>query len=141
MQSLLSNPIGNGFSKIYTEKYGISSPHNVLTYVIWAAGVAAFIWVPMFGMQIKKYFSLKDFRNKNKENDKYLILSTAFQVGLLSWLLNNMAHNSINTGLAWFCFGVVLNIRRKLSSEDGIASDEIINDNKITNTRYPQLRK
>lgn len=113
MASLLSNPIGNGFSLLYTEDYGLKSPHNIITYVIWAAGVVAFIWLPLFVYQITKTFSLKSISSANA-NDGYILAVSSLQVGLLSWVLNNMAHNSLNTGLAWLFMGIVLNVKNKL---------------------------
>lgn len=124
LQSLQSNPIGNGFSKIYTELYGYSSPHNIITYIIWAAGVVAFLWFPYFIYQVRNNLSLKPIRNRYPGDDFMVVAITAFQVGLLSWVLNNMAHNSLATGLAWMFLGLVMNMRRKLLQTSPVIAAE-----------------
>jgi hypothetical protein len=126
MESLLSNPIGNGFSKIYSDAYGVSSPHNIITYLIWAAGVMAFVWLPVFIYQIRKHFRLGLLRvGTNKANETGIILASAFQVGLLSWALNNMAHNSLSTGLAWMFLGLILNMIKRMKAANEMAVQDI----------------
>lgn len=141
MKSLLSNPIGNGFTLVYTEKRGYMNPHNIITYVIWAAGVMAFIWIPLFVRQVYKYFSLKKLRKKSDVNETMIICLAGLQVGLLSWFLNNMAHNSLSTGLAWLFFGLSLNIKRQLDEDDQVypvRKESEIMENK---RKYPHLMR
>lgn len=118
MESLIDNPIGNGFSKIYTEQYGVGSPHNIITLIIWAAGIVAFVWIPVFALQVKKHFGLKQLVDQGKITHPLVIPLTALQVGILSWLLNNMAHNSLATGLAWMYLGLILNIMWMMKHTD-----------------------
>jgi hypothetical protein len=115
--SLGSNPIGNGFSKIYSEAYGVSSPHNVFSWLIWAAGLMAFIWIPVFALQVKKHFGLKSLRVRGGVCDTSLAYISALQVGLFAWILDNLAHASLNTGLGWMFLGLVLNLIHKCKTE------------------------
>jgi len=142
MESLLTNPIGNGFSLVYTERYGFNSPHNIITYIIWSAGLMAFVWLPLFARQVYRCFSLKELQKKLDEKQDLIVFSVAFQVGLLSWFLNNMTHNSLNTGLAWLYLGVVLNVINTLknASNNKPKSDEIIEIESPTLKTYVGLK-
>lgn len=112
LESLGSNPIGNGFSKIYSEQYGVSSPHNVISQLIWAAGLLAFAWIPIFAIQVRKNFSTRVLLNAGNNCSSELVYIAALQVALLSWLLNNMAHTSLTTGLGWMFLGLMLGLIR-----------------------------
>jgi len=143
MKSLLSNPIGNGFSLVFTEKYNYKNPHNIITYIIWAAGLMAFIWLPIFMRQVYRNFSLKRLRGKIDINQTNVTYVAAFQVGLLSWAINNLAHSSLSTGLAWLYLGVVLNIMNKLknsSSEIPVVAIEPQAESGPVRKKYVQLR-
>jgi len=118
MESLLTNPLGNGFSLVYTEKYGFKSPHNIISYLIWAMGIMAFILIPMLGYYIYRSLSLKKLLNKKNEDSEIVVCIVALQVGMLSWLINNMAHNSLSTGLAWLYLGIALNLLNRFKREN-----------------------
>ena len=101
MKSLGSAPLGNGFTLMYTDLYGFHSPHNIVTYLIWAAGLLSFVWLPLLFVQFKK--SLRSNRYKHSSGEFYVL---AIKLGVISFMLNNMAHNSFNTGIFWLLLGL-----------------------------------
>ena len=101
IKSLGSSPLGNGFTLMYTDLYGFKSPHNIITYLIWATGVLSFVWLPLLFVQFKK--SLRSNRYKHSSGEFYVL---AIKLGVISFMLNNMAHNSFNTGIFWLLLGL-----------------------------------
>ena len=54
----------------------------------------------------RKYLFYSD-----KVNDDLSACANAFKVGILSWLLNNMTHNSLNMGAFWLILGFQIYLR------------------------------
>jgi len=106
LKSLVNNPVGHGYTKIWTEKYGFKDPHNIITQIIWGAGIFSFIWLSLFACVIIN-LTIK----KNTLNKELFPYYDALRFGLLSWFITGMAHTIICTGLAWIFFGMLLNIR------------------------------
>lgn len=122
IKSLGSSPLGNGFTLMYTDLYGFKSPHNIITYLIWATGVLSFVWLPLLFVQFKK--SLRSNRYKTSSSEFYVL---AIKLGVISFMLNNMTHNSFNTGIFWLLLGLGIGHRimerkliRKRSKERNI---------------------
>ena len=111
LKSILTAPFGHGFSKMYTQKYGLVSQHNVVTYIIWSTGVLSFIWITLIALKLKQLFHVTPPFNGW---DKHLI---ALKIGFGSWLLNNMAHNSINMGMVWIILGLSIYVWHRSVSE------------------------
>jgi len=108
LEHLAKNPIGNGYTQIWTEKYGLTDPHNIITQFLWGAGIFSFVWLGLFGYLMIKLFVLKI----SPHNDLFAYFD-ALRYGLLSWFITGMAHTIICTGLAWIFFGMMLNIRAR----------------------------
>jgi hypothetical protein len=109
IRSLAVRPLGNGFTHIIIPG-GISmSPHNVVTMIIWAAGLFSFIWLPLFGVTVYTYLGRR-FGNRSA-GSSLSVESDAVTCALFAWLVNGMTHNSIFTALAWMLFGVMISIR------------------------------
>lgn len=106
--SLAKNPIGYGFTQIWTERYGLTDPHNIITQVIWGAGLFSFVWLGLFGYLMIKLFVLKI----SPHNDLFVYFD-ALKYGLLSWFITGMAHTILCIGLAWIFLGMMLNIRTR----------------------------
>jgi len=106
--SLAKNPIGYGFTQIWTERYGLTDPHNIITQVIWGAGLFSFVWLGLFGYLMIKLFVLKI----SPHNDLFVYFD-ALKYCLLSWFITGMAHTILCIGLAWIFLGMMLNIRAR----------------------------
>jgi len=109
LASLTKNPIGHGYTQIWTEKYGLKDPHNIITQVIWGAGVFSFIWLGLFGYVLINLFTTKSCRHNG-----FFFYYDALRFGLFSWFIVGMAHTIICTGLAWIFFGMLINIRTQI---------------------------
>lgn len=110
LNSLIENPIGNGFSQIKTERYGFTDPHNIITQIVWGAGVFSLFWLCLFGYSVIKLFMFRI-----SIHDNLFIYYDALKYGLLSWFIIGMAHTIICTGLAWVFLGIMLNLRARIS--------------------------
>ena len=110
MRSMGSKPLGNGFSMVRLPSGIWLNAHNVVTAIIWAAGIFSLVWLPIFAATVFSYFRGTPSRRggvrrpSSVEND-------AVMCGLFTWLANGMTHNSLQTGLAWLLFGVLISGR------------------------------
>lgn len=107
MKGLLTNPMGHGFGLMYTDEYGFLSPHNMFTYVVYASGFFAFFWLYIFMREMFRKMKVSRVL-KNIDKDAYYVAIGCF-VSIVSWLVNNMAHNSFSTGLFWLFMGLLIN--------------------------------
>jgi hypothetical protein len=110
MRSMGSNPLGNGFSLIELPGGIWMDPHNVVTAIIWAAGVFSLIWLPIFAATVFSYFSGSLIR-RGPVRIPTSVEHDAVVCGLFTWLANGMTHNTLQTGLAWLFFGVLISDR------------------------------
>ncbi len=109
LTNLLSDPIGNGFTKIPLPGGIVKDSHNIVTEIVWSAGVLGVLFLIIFASLLYKRMARVKRRSVVLQHSIYL---DAIFVGLTSWLLHNMAHNSLNTGLAWIFFGIALSQTR-----------------------------
>lgn len=105
LSSVFETPVGNGLTRIWTMQYGFTNSHNIITQIIWGAGIFSFIWLGLFGHTIFKLF-----KAKINVHDNLYCYFKALRYGLFSWLMFGMCHAVIGTGLAWMFFGIMLNI-------------------------------
>lgn len=105
--SLLENPLGNGFTNIPVEGIGLINPHNVITSIIWSAGVVGILWLIVYGFVIYRLIKKVIVVSNANANRNYIDITI---LGLGAWMLGNMAHNSLSTGLAWIFLGVLISV-------------------------------
>jgi hypothetical protein len=110
LRSMGSNPLGNGFSLIWLPGGIWMNAHNVVTAIIWAAGVFSLVWLPIFAATVFSYFSSSLSRRRGVHRP-ISVEHDAVICGLFTWLANGMTHNSLQTGLAWLLFGVLISER------------------------------
>jgi len=106
--SLAKNLFGHGLTQIWTERYDLTDPHNIITQIIWGAGLFSFVWFGLFG-----YLMIKLFVLQISPHNELFVYFDALKYGLLSWFITGMAHTIICTGLAWIFLGMMLNIRAR----------------------------
>ncbi|MDG1662072.1 MAG: O-antigen ligase family protein [Pseudomonadales bacterium] len=106
LRSMSESLIGHGFSTMYTDRYAYTDPHNIFSHIIWASGIFGVAWIIYSSVLFKKnvFFSIA-----GREYRPYI---TAIKWGVMSWLLNNMTHNSLNMGMIWISVGLQLGLRR-----------------------------
>ncbi|MBL8225044.1 MAG: O-antigen ligase family protein [Chromatiales bacterium] len=108
ISSLTSYPFGHGITEI---RYGLMqsdqiNAHNVFTGLLWAAGVLFIAWLPPFLIvAVGRVRRIARFVAVSKGFAPYI---DAIQYGLLAWMLHNMTHFSLNTGLVWVALGLML---------------------------------
>ncbi len=110
IRSLGSKPLGNGFSMIRLPSGIWLNAHNVVTAIIWAAGVFSLVWLPIFAATVFSYFRGTQSRRRGVRGPSS-VEHDAVICGLFTWLANGMTHNSLQTGLAWLLFGVLISDR------------------------------
>lgn len=114
LMELLSNPFGHGLSKVYIpEKMPFPlDAHNVLTHIVWSAGIIGIIWLIVLAPLLARKLKIP----RSSVGDDLRVLQ-AINIGLLSWLINNMFHNSLAIAMLWILFGMTLSLRRNLVSK------------------------
>ena len=106
LKSIYDSPFGHGLGLMYTYEYGYHDPHNIFSAIIWAGGIFGLIWVLCVIPVGRKYLFYSD-----STNDDLSACANAFKVGILSWVLNNMTHNSLNMGAFWLILGIQIYLR------------------------------
>ena len=105
LSSLSENPTGHGFGLVKLTQYTFKGSHNVITGFIWAGGIMFILWLPFFVWIVFQ-------RLRNVASVALSSLSAPYYeatlCGLFAFLLNNMAHESWRTGVAWILFGTVI---------------------------------
>jgi hypothetical protein len=109
--ALASNPIGHG----YTMLNGIPGferidPHNMLSQIVWAAGLFGLLWIVYFGRLV--FRRCKPVFDRESSADPVYQYGIAIGGGLLGWFFCGMAHTIIATGVSWLLFGILLRITR-----------------------------
>jgi hypothetical protein len=116
LQNLTQNPFGNGYgliSKMNNFEDGLIDPHNIITQIIWGAGLFGFIWVIYFGYNFIK-FSINIFKFHNKlPIDKTIFVLLG---ALISFFVVGMMHTIISTGMMWIFFGCYLHLGNKIKN-------------------------
>jgi hypothetical protein len=110
VKSIGTNPLGNGMTLVKLPGGVLMSSHNVVTEIIWEAGIFSLIWLPVFAATLYSYFSRRRFLGRSARLPA-AIEYDAVSCALFVWLVNGMVHNTIHTGLAWILFGVVISAR------------------------------
>lgn len=136
LSSLLSNPFGNGYSMMVgVDGFGLTpvDPHNIITQIIWGAGVFGLMWViyiiykaASFVPLIKAGFSIDTCGRQ---------IWIVIVAGLIAFIINNMMHNSLSTGVAWILFGAAIRLGNGLQIQEHSELYDIIknrNNNGIT---------
>lgn len=119
MSSLKENPVGHGFTHITgIPGHPDSDPHNMITQIIWAAGVFGIGWIIYFAAsvinRIKRRFSTEALA------DPFSRLSLIIGSGLLGWLFCGMMHQILGNGMAWLFLGVLM----KMSNAEPMTTAE-----------------
>jgi len=125
LKSMSSKPLGNGLSLVRLPSGLWMNAHNVITTIIWAAGVFSLVWLPIFAATVFSYFG-RGLTSRYRTANLMSVEHDAVVCGLFTWLANGMTHNSLQTGLAWLLFGVLISERyfsARASSDS--ARDEI----------------
>lgn len=107
LKSLTVRPLGNGLTLIELPGGLSLNPHNLITAIIWGAGIFAFVWLPLLGVTLYVYFGRR-FGSRRGAQLRANLYGDAVSCALVAWLLNGMAHNTLFTGLAWLLFGVTI---------------------------------
>lgn len=126
--SLLDNPLGNGFSRIDVPGLGPINPHNIVTAIIWATGILSLVWVPVTGSFLWSHVRRAIGRRVGRMQPIYV---DAVVVAIGAWLLNNMTHYSLSTGLAWLLLGMLLVASRtgsRIRAGRGMQSNQTVQD-------------
>lgn len=110
-------PHGNGLTHIPLYPGILMSPHNIITQVIWAGGVVALFWLPVFGLSVLLRLGIVSLSRVQRTtlpgfDHRLAVLHDASLYGLLAWVLNGMTHQTLSTGLAWIVFGMLLMMTR-----------------------------
>jgi|GEM_PF-5570802 len=119
--SLLSNPIGHGYSLLSGvpgyEK-DLLDPHGIFSQVIWGGGLFGLTWFLIFGTRavVQSFHLIRSNRSKETTHQLSLVLIGT----MLAFMLTGMAHTIISTGMAWILFGALL---RLLRNSTGKSSD------------------
>jgi hypothetical protein len=109
IRSLATDPLGHGYTKIPLPGGKLLNPHNLVTRVIWAAGLFSFLWIPLFGVTLYSYFSRR-FGNP-PTGTSASVESDAVSYALLAFIVNGMTHEGSFTGLAWLLLGLMVSVR------------------------------
>lgn len=110
LKSMGSKPLGNGFSLVILPTGMWMNAHNVVTAIIWAAGIFSLVWIPIFSATVFSYFG-SGLSGTHGTRKLMSVEHDAVMCGLFTWLANGMTHNSLQTGLAWLLFGVLISDR------------------------------
>jgi hypothetical protein len=108
VKSLGVSLIGNGFTDV---KYGLMesqriNPHNIITGLLWGAGILFIVWLPFFVVTLRSRV-VRALKVVSHDRTTAVYLDAACYA-LLAWLLHNMTHYSLNTGIVWVGLGVIL---------------------------------
>lgn len=108
VRSLSVYPFGHGFTDV---QYGLmesqrSSPHNIITGLLWGAGVLFIVWLPFFVFVVRQ--RLARALKVSAENVAISAHVDAVVYGLFAWLLHNMTHYSLSTGIVWVGLGLAM---------------------------------
>jgi len=115
LQSLGTNPLGHGLSKLEFYPGVFISPHNVITAIIWAGGLFSLCWLLVYGAVVAAYLS-RMHRIFAGRNAAWSATTEASAYSLLVWIVNGMTHQTLATGLAWLLLGLFLaSVRTDLS--------------------------
>jgi O-antigen ligase len=112
--SILNNPIGHGYSLISDLSEfdnGLIDPHNIITQIIWGAGLVGIIWLIYFTWNIFQLTTPIIFYNKRQSSDNKEIF--VLIGALASFFVIGMMHTVISTGMVWIFFGCFLQIAGK----------------------------
>lgn len=117
LSSLLNNPFGNGYGLISDLKdfdNGLIDPHNIITQIIWGAGIVGIIWIIYYAIEFIS-FSIPLFSKRILQNNPSKIVYVIFGA-LASFFIIGMMHTVISTGIAWIFFGSYLHIAKNNKS-------------------------
>lgn len=107
--SLLSNPVGNGFTLVTgAPGHPNADAHNIITQIIWAAGLFGIGWMLFFGFTIvRRVRRTLSGAGLSHPTMRYGIVIAA---ALLGWAICGMMHQILGTGMAWLLGGVLLKL-------------------------------
>jgi hypothetical protein len=111
--SLANNPIGHGYSLISDLSEfddGLIDPHNIVTQVIWGAGIFGVFWLFYFTWSFLN-LTIPIISNKNRLLNKYKVIFVFVGV-LSSFFIIGMMHTVISTGMVWIFFGCYLQVSK-----------------------------
>ena len=120
IKAMGSTPLGHGFSLVKLPSGITMDAHNVVTAIIWAAGVFSLVWLPIFAATVYGYFGPR-LSVRRGSRPPIPIEYDAVACALFSWLASGMTHNIMQTGVAWLLFGVLIS-NRYFSSRSSIQS-------------------
>lgn len=112
--SIFYNPIGHGYSLISDLSQfddGLIDPHNIITQIIWGAGLVGIIWLIYFAwnfFQLTTPIIFYKKRHNSSNKEIFVLIGT-----LASFFVIGMMHTVISTGMVWIFFGCFLQVARK----------------------------
>lgn len=115
--AILNNPIGHGYSLISDLPdfdNGLIDPHNIVTQIIWGAGIMGVIWVIYFAFKIFRLTAPIIFY-KNRQINKHKVVFVFIGV-LASFFVIGMMHTVISTGMVWIFFGCFLRVSKQYNN-------------------------
>lgn len=107
LETLQQRPQGSGLTLIELANGERYNAHNLVTTIVWSAGVFAFFWLPVFGAALI-FLIYRVWSNSPRGLPVLASSGDAFACALVAWLINGMAHNSLFTGLAWITLGMLI---------------------------------
>jgi hypothetical protein len=112
--SIFSNPFGFGYGLMFgivEFENGIVDPHNIVTQVIWGAGLVGAILLMLIGWRIMGILRKLYIRRVEVIGSGGAIIIVFG--GLISFFSIGMMHTVISTGIAWIFLGLFLSLAKK----------------------------
>ena len=106
IKELGNNPFGQGLGRIPHPDRGLIDPHNVYTALLWAGGIFTLVWTLPFGITF-----FKTLFAKVPMAPEALPYFDALRFSILGFIFNNMAHNSLGTGLFWIFLATIISVK------------------------------
>jgi hypothetical protein len=106
--SWFESPVGNGFTRLPVGVSRFMDPHSIVTAIVWGTGIFSVLWLPFCAFLL---YRLITRLNQGAVHHRSIYID-ATSCGLYAWFINNLVHNSMNTGLAWILLGVAISLSR-----------------------------
>ncbi len=111
IESVFTNPLGMGFTNIYSSQYGWTDPHGVISSILYAGSIVGILWLVIFSSFLIHFVVIECAKY---HSDGYWL---ALAVALLAWFLMSFMHNILYTGLFWLMFGIWISYSQPLPSK------------------------
>ena len=112
LTSIIENPFGHGFSNLS----GVPDfdhdvdPHSTYSQILWSAGLFGLIWLSI--MVTRGARSFLTFVMLRASRTHRSAVSLAIVGGMVAFLIFNLSHAPVGTGIAWILLGVMLRLAK-----------------------------